>query len=197
MRAGYEAIVSTSHDQIAVTPGYLEREWEQNGRRYFHYKMDEPIWPFVSFLSADYEMKADSWNDIDIEVYYKHGYNVDRMIDASKKSLDYFTKNFSPYQYRQYRIFEFPRQRGSFAQSFPNTIPFSENIGFVADIRDPQISTQFLLTAHDSLISGGGTRFRGKRSRRSNDTRNALAIFSPDGYGARIWPSPYAAISKL
>ena len=50
MRAGYEAIVSTSHDQIAVTPGYLEREWEQNGRRYFHYKMDEPIWPFVSFL---------------------------------------------------------------------------------------------------------------------------------------------------
>ncbi len=150
MRAGYEAIVSTSHDQIAVTPGYLEREWEQNGRRYFHYKMDEPIWPFVSFLSADYEMKADSWNDIDIEVYYKHGYNVDRMIDASKKSLDYFTKNFSPYQYRQYRIFEFPRQRGSFAQSFPNTIPFSENIGFVADIRDPaDIDPVFYVTAHE------------------------------------------------
>lgn len=150
MRANYEAIVSTSADQIAVTPGYLEREWEENGRRYFHYKMDEPIWPFVSYLSADYETKADTWNDIDIEVYYKHGYNVDRMIDASKKSLEYFTENFSPYQYRQYRIFEFPRQRGTFAQSFPNTIPFSEAIGFVADIRDPaDIDYVFYVTAHE------------------------------------------------
>ncbi|NKB33209.1 MAG: hypothetical protein GKR91_08930 [Pseudomonadales bacterium] len=150
MRSNYEAIVSTSVDQIAVTPGYLEREWEEDGRRYFHYKMDEPIWPFVSFLSADYEMKADNWNDVDIEVYYKHEYNVDRMIDASKKSLDYFTENFSPYQYQQYRIFEFPRQRGTFAQSFPNTIPFSENIGFVADIRDPaDIDYVFYVTAHE------------------------------------------------
>ena len=150
MRANYEAIVSTSSDQIAVTPGYLEREWEENGRRYFHYKMDEPIWPFVSFLSADYQMKSDKWNDVDLEVYYKHEVNVDRMLEASKKSLDYFTENFSPYQYRQYRIFEFPRQRGTFAQSFPNTIPFSEAIGFVADIRDPEsIDYVFYVTAHE------------------------------------------------
>jgi ABC-2 type transport system permease protein len=150
MRASYEAIVSTSSDQIAVTPGYLEREWEEDGRRYFHYKMDQPIWPFVSYLSADYEMKADSWNDVDIEVYYKHEYNVDRMIEASQKSLAYFSENFSPYQYRQYRIFEFPRQRGTFAQSFPNTIPFSEAIGFVADIRDPEsIDYVFYVTAHE------------------------------------------------
>ncbi|MFT7470386.1 MAG: ABC-2 type transport system permease protein [Kiritimatiellia bacterium] len=150
MRANYEAIVSTSSDQIAVTPGYLEREWEEDGRRYYHYKMDEPIWPFVSFLSADYEMKSDKWNDVDLEVYYKHEQNVDRMLEASKKSLDYFTANFSPYQYRQYRIFEFPRQRGVFAQSFPNTIPFSEAIGFVADLRDPEaIDYVFYVTAHE------------------------------------------------
>ena len=150
MRASYEAIVSTSSDQIAVTPGYLEREWEENGRRYFHYKMDQPIWPFVAFLSADYEMKSDKWNDVDLEVYYKHEVNVDRMLEASKRSLDYFSTNFSPYQYRQYRIFEFPRQRGIFAQSFPNTIPFSEAIGFVADIRDPEaIDYVFYVTAHE------------------------------------------------
>jgi aminopeptidase N len=142
--------VSTSLDQTAVTPGYLVRQWEENDRRYFHYKMDQPIWPFVSYLSADYEMKSDKWNDVDLEVYYKHEVNVDRMIDASKKSLDYFTANFSPYQYRQYRIFEFPRQRGVFAQSFPNTVPFSEDIGFVADIRDRKdIDYVFYVTAHE------------------------------------------------
>lgn len=150
MRSKYEAIVSTSLDQIAVTPGYLEREWEENGRRYFHYRMDQPIWPFVSFLSADYERKQGSWNGVNIEVYYKHDYNVDRMIEASQKSLEYFSTNFSPYPYRQYRIFEFPRQRGTFAQSFPNTIPFSEAIGFNADIRDPRnIDYVFYVTAHE------------------------------------------------
>lgn len=149
-RVEFEAIVSTSADQIAVAPGYLQREWQEDGRRYFQYKMDAPIWPFVAFLSADYAVKADQWNDVKLEVYYKHETNVDRMLEASRKSLDYFTSNFSPYQYQQYRIFEFPIQRGVFAQSFPNTIPFSEGIGFVADIRDPEtIDYVFYVTAHE------------------------------------------------
>ena len=29
-----------SPDQIALAPGYLQKEWTANGRRYFHYKMD-------------------------------------------------------------------------------------------------------------------------------------------------------------
>lgn len=149
-RTEFEAIVSTSLDQVAVTPGYLQREWQEDGRRYFHYKMDDPIWPFISFLSADYEVKREKWNDVDLEVYYKHGVNVDRMLEASQKSLSYFSENFSPYQYRQFRIFEFPQQRGRFAQSFPNTIPFSEALGFVADITDPEsIDYVFYVTAHE------------------------------------------------
>ena len=36
----FETTVSTSADQIALAPGYLQREWTENGRRYFHYKMD-------------------------------------------------------------------------------------------------------------------------------------------------------------
>ena len=35
----FEATVSTSEDQIAITPGYLQKEWVEDGRRYFHYKM--------------------------------------------------------------------------------------------------------------------------------------------------------------
>ena len=33
----------------------------------------------------------------------------------------------------QFRIFEFPRYRG-FAQSFPNTVPYSEGIGFIGRV---------------------------------------------------------------
>jgi len=146
----FEAIVSTVPDQIGMAPGYLEREWTENGRRYFHYKMDVPIQNFFSFQSARYEVKKDQWEDVVIEIYYhkRHTFNVDRMIEATKVSLEYFSKNFSPFQYRQLRILEFPYR--SFAQSFPNTVPFSENIGFVADTSDPDtVDSVFYVTAHE------------------------------------------------
>ncbi|MDY6948887.1 MAG: M1 family aminopeptidase, partial [Pseudomonadota bacterium] len=147
----FEATVSTSADQIALAPGYLQREWTENGRRYFHYKMDQPMLPFYCFLSARWDVKRGDWHGLPIEVYYdpKHAYNVERMIDATRKSLDYFTVNFSPYQHKQVRILEFPRY-AKFAQSFANTIPFSESIGFIADLTDPEdIDYVFYVTAHE------------------------------------------------
>ncbi|HEX5724073.1 MAG TPA: M1 family aminopeptidase [Longimicrobiaceae bacterium] len=152
----FEATVSTSADQIALAPGYLQREWRQGGRRYFHYRMDAPILNFYSFLSARYTVKRDRWVGPDgravaIEVYHHapHAYNLDRMIDAVKKSLDYFTAAFGPYQHRQVRILEFPRYE-VFAQAFPNTIPYSEAIGFIARVDDEEdVDYPFYVTAHE------------------------------------------------
>lgn len=107
--------------------------------------------PFFAFLSARWEVKKSDWKGVPIEIYYdkKHAYNVDRMIESTKKSLDYFTANFTPYQHQQVRILEFPRY-ASFAQSFANTIPYSEAIGFIADLRDKDdIDYVFYVTAHE------------------------------------------------
>ncbi|HEX2642449.1 MAG TPA: M1 family aminopeptidase [Thermoanaerobaculia bacterium] len=147
----FETTVSTSPDQIAIAPGYLQREWVKDGRRYFHYKMDSPILHFYSYLSADYQVKRDSYKGVNIEIYYHapHTYNLDRMIDSIKKSLDYYTANFSPYQHRQVRIIEFPAY-ATFAQSFPNTIPYSEGIGFIANLKNEDaIDYVFYITAHE------------------------------------------------
>jgi ABC-2 type transport system permease protein len=149
----FETTVSTSEDQIAVAPGYLQKEWKKDGRRYFHYKMDSPILNFYAYLSADYQVKKDKWNNVSIEIYYQEGheYNLDRMIRGIKKSLDYYTRNFGPYQHRQVRILEFPRY-ASFAQSFPNTIPYSEAVGFIAKVDDKdkeKIDVPFYITAHE------------------------------------------------
>jgi ABC-2 type transport system permease protein len=149
----FETVVSTSSDQIAVAPGYLQKEWTKDDRRYFHYKMDAPILHFYSYLSARYEVLRDKWHDVNIEIYYHkpHTYNLTRMVEGIKKSLDYFTANFGPYQHRQVRILEFPRY-ADFAQSFPNTIPYSESIGFIARIdmgKEDSIDFPFYVTAHE------------------------------------------------
>lgn len=143
--------LSTSADQIALAPGYVEREWSADGRRYFRYAMDTPILNFWSVLSARYAVARDKWNDVNIAIYFHPGHemNVQRMIDAVKDSLAYYSENFGPYQHRQMRIVEFPGYF-EFAQSFPNTVPYSEASGFIADNRNPdRIDYVWYLTAHE------------------------------------------------
>ncbi len=148
----FETTVSTSEDQIAIAPGYLQKEWIKDGRRYFYYKMDSKILNFYAYNSAKYEKAEDKWNDVKLEIYYHkgHEYNLDRMFKGVKASLAYNSENFSPYQHRQLRIVEFPN--ASFAQSFPNTIPFSENVGFIADVDDSEeggVDYPFAITVHE------------------------------------------------
>ncbi|WP_324759017.1 ABC transporter permease/M1 family aminopeptidase [Sphingobacterium thalpophilum] len=150
----FEAVVSTDADQLAIAPGYLIRQWEKDGRKYYQYKMDSEILNFFAFNSARYAVKKERWNGVNLEVYYhkSHRYNLDRMIAASKASLAYYSKEYSPYQHRQLRIVEFPRTAGTFAQSFANTIPFSEAIGFIADVdekKDDAVDYPYAVTAHE------------------------------------------------
>ena len=150
----FEATVSTDPDQIAIAPGYLQKEWENNGRRYFHYKMDVPMLNFYNFVSGRYAVLRDKWKDVNLEIYYHedHDYNLDRMMDGLKQGFDYFTENFSLYQHRQLRIIEFPSHYGGFAQSFANTVPFSETVGFIAKVDDSEeggVDYPFAITAHE------------------------------------------------
>jgi len=143
--------VSTSADQVAIAPGYRESDTTANGRRTIRYRSDAPINNFFSVQSARYEIAKDRWKDVELAVYHDpaHAYNVQRMHTAMKASLDYFTTHFSPFQFRQVRILEFPAY-ARFAQSFANTIPYAEGIGFIADYRDPEkIDMVTYVTAHE------------------------------------------------
>lgn len=133
-----ESVVSTSPDQIAIAPGSLVREWNENGRRFFHYKLDHDSLNFYSFMSARYQVERKVVDGVSFEVYYHadHTWNVKKMMSAIERSMAYYTKNYGPYRHKQTRIIEFPRV-ASFAQAFPGTMPYSESIGFVAKLDKP------------------------------------------------------------
>jgi len=126
--------VSTVADQTPIAPGYVVSDVTKDGRRTVHFRSDTPILNFYSIQSARYAIKADLWNDIDLKVYYhpEHPFNVDLMLKVMRESIDVFGREFGPYQFRQSRIIEFPAI-ATFAQSFANTIAYSENIGFLQD----------------------------------------------------------------
>ncbi len=146
----FKATVSTSNDHIAMVPGYLTKEWEDKGRRFFRYEMDAPMLNFFSITSGRYDVAKEDYKGVSIEVYYHptHDWNVDRMIESTKDSLDYFQTEFGPYQHRQYRIIEFPRYRG-FAQSFANTIPFSEAFWLNDQRSSDDIDVVYFVNAHE------------------------------------------------
>jgi ABC-2 type transport system permease protein len=146
-----DTVISTSPDQIAVAPGSLMREWQSNGRRYFEYKLDHPSLGFCSFMSARYEVAREDWNGIKLEVYYDrdHPWNVPRMMKSLEKSLDYYTRNFGPYYNKEARIIEFPRV-ANFAQAFAGTMPYSESVGFIANLNHPDdIDMVYYVVAHE------------------------------------------------
>jgi ABC-2 type transport system permease protein len=147
----FETTVSTSADQTPIAPGRLVKSWEKDGRRYGHYKVDTKILPFFSYQSGKWEVKKADWNGLPINVYYdkKHAYNVESMIKGTQRALTYFTDNFGPYPYKEVRILEFPLYQ-TYARSFPNTIPFSESLGFINDMRNPDgVDHVFYVTAHE------------------------------------------------
>jgi ABC-type transport system involved in multi-copper enzyme maturation permease subunit len=146
-----DTVISTSGDQIAIAPGSLVSQWQQGGRNYYEYRLDHLSLNFYSFMSARYQVERTKWNGVDVEVYYlkEQPWNVPKMVRSVEKSLEYYTTNYGPYYNKEARIIEFPRV-ASFAQAFPGTMPYSESIGFIADIEKPDdIDMVYYVVAHE------------------------------------------------
>jgi ABC-2 type transport system permease protein len=187
----FRATVSTSDSdsegkpQIAIAPGYLQTDWHKDGRHYFTYDMGEvKTLDFFNFVSARYDVKRVVYpgvaGPVNIEVYHipAHTFDVDDMIEASKAGFDYYEKNYSPFQFKQYRILEFPRYR-TFAQSFPNTVPFSEAIGFIGRVTKPEdIDEAYFVTCHELAHQWWGHQLIGGQVEGSNMMSESLAEYS-------------------
>ncbi len=152
----FEATVSTSKGQTAVAPGALTKQWEDNARSYFHYKLADKTDYFFSFVSAAYDIEKDVWTapsgkKVAIEIYHspKHKDNLEYFIKGVKIALDYNSKNFLEYPHSVIRVIEFPAY-ANFAQSFATTIPYSEDFGFVADFsKADSFNYAFRVTSHE------------------------------------------------
>jgi aminopeptidase N len=129
--------ISTEADQIVVAPGRMVSDVVTGDRRTSRFVTESPVLNFFSVQSARYKRSARMHDGVEMVVFHDpaHDRNVPRMLDALSASLDYFQASFSPYQFRQARIVEFP-DYASFAQSYPNTFAWSEGLGFIADLSD-------------------------------------------------------------
>ena len=132
-RIRFEALVSTSVDQIAVAPGALEREWIAGERRHFRYRAELPILEHYAIASARYAVRHERWQDVAIDAFHQPGQeaNVERLVRGAGAALDYGTRAFGPYRLHDLRLVETPRGAGP-ALAFPGMLALPENGAFIA-----------------------------------------------------------------
>jgi hypothetical protein len=149
--AEVETIVGTDPRHTAVSPGTLVREWTEKGRRYFHYRTEEPLRFGMAVLSAEYAVRRDTAQGVALAVYHHpaHDVNVDRMLRSMRASLAYYGEQFGPFQFRELRVVEFPRY-ASGARAHPQTIAFSEGSAFLTRVDSGEIDRTFFVVAHET-----------------------------------------------
>ncbi len=172
--------VTTDADQTPVAPGYRVSDVVRDGRRTARFVTSAPILAFYSIQSARYAVRSQTYEGKILSVYYdpRHAMNVDRMLRALRVSLDYYQANFSPYQFRQARIVEFP-DYDQFAQSFAGTFPWSEGLGFVADNRDAsRVDMVTYIAAHEFAHQWWAHQLIGADQQGANVLSETLAQYS-------------------
>lgn len=149
--ANSDISLSTSADQTPIAPGAVASDTVADGRRTIRYVSKAPIQNFFSLQSGRYAVKTKMHRGFPLEVYYhpQHAFNIDRMLNGMDASLSYFQDNFGPYQFDYARIIEFPAYE-FFAQAYAGTMPYSEALGFLANLEDPsQNDIITFVTAHE------------------------------------------------
>ena len=145
-----KTVISTSKEQVAIAPGYLKKQWKDNGRKYFEYETDSKIKNSLSFSSGDFEVSKESYKNVTLEIYHhkNHTHNLETMKEGLKASLDYNTAQFGAYQFNEARIIEFPMTEGTYASVMANSIPTSE-MRFIASNSGEGINISFYTIAHE------------------------------------------------
>ena len=148
----WEAIVSTSQDQIALAPGELIAQWETGDRKFFHYQSAKPMKFSVGIFSGVYEVLKDTIDQIPISILYQktHNYNLERLKEGIKATLAHNNEAYGPAQFNSLNLVEFPATEGSFATLYGNLVPFSE-LYFITNIRPKtdDLDLPFYVTAHE------------------------------------------------
>jgi ABC-2 type transport system permease protein len=150
-RVNTDITITTGEDQTLVATGELVSETVADGRRTARFVSPIPTLNFITIQSGRYEVKSIETDGVTASVYYHHAHpwNIDRMLSVMEDSLDYYRRNFGPYQYNYARVIERPDYGGT-ANSAPGTVGYSERFGFTGDFRNPKhVDYLAFVTAHE------------------------------------------------
>jgi ABC-type transport system involved in multi-copper enzyme maturation permease subunit len=156
-RVRFEAILGTAVGQVAVAPGELQQQWEENGRSYFRYASDAPIWNELRFMSAKYAIAEEEWRNpadstqqVVLQVYHHPGHTagLERLFSSARAALAYHSEQFGRYPHHLLRFVEHPGEGGAL-HSEETQIDYLEEFSFFHPSIGPNgLDLTFAVIAH-------------------------------------------------
>ena len=131
----YEAIISTTLGQTAVTNGTLLDSWKKDQRAYFKYKSDTIINNELAITSGKFEQSSKIVNGTNFNLFYhkSHSRNTNEMLEGMIMGIENGKQNGLKYPHKSINIVEIPnyhRNLGN-AYSMPTLILWNEDGGFL------------------------------------------------------------------
>jgi ABC-2 type transport system permease protein len=129
--------VSTEANQTVIGVGELTKQWQENGRKIFQYKIEAIPFRFA-ISSAKYAIKKENYKGKSFEIYYHptHYENVEHLLKNAKLTIDYCETNFGSYPFKTIRFAEISSfTKGFVATAYPATIYMTEDMIFHANIK--------------------------------------------------------------
>jgi ABC-2 type transport system permease protein len=108
----WDLTISTSADQTMISSGELQKQWQQNGRNYFHFVQKQPgMYGPLAAVGAKYQVAKDSVqldHKVNISIYYQQqqNANIGRFMAAYKDGLRYFCSVYGQYPFKDIRLAE-------------------------------------------------------------------------------------------
>jgi len=177
----YEATISTPAKYFAGSSGDLVKEWSEDGRNYFQYASKEPIENQFMIVTGQWSLQerllvqAEDSIRLRLRHHAQHDFQAGFMLDAMEQSMAYYSQQFSAYQYHQLNLFEVTRAH-EFAMSVPNTIAYSEALGFTTVAKDSVIP--YFITAHEVAHQWWGDQVRAARVKGESMIVETLSQYS-------------------
>ncbi|MDF2189170.1 M1 family aminopeptidase [Paraflavitalea sp. CAU 1676] len=147
----FETEISTETGQQVVTAGTLQKEWDDKGRRFYHYKAPRPIAFMFALSSAVYAKKQSTHKGIALNLYYQPGQqaNLPVLEQAMKDALDYGQAHWGPYPFKQLTLAAIARYPGA-ATAYPGVLFSAERLNFMSDLTDSsRFNNIYAITAHE------------------------------------------------
>jgi ABC-2 type transport system permease protein len=129
--------VSTEANQTVIGVGELIKQFKENNRNIFQYKIDAIPFRFA-ISSAKYAIKKENYKGKKFEIYYhpKHYDNVNHLLKNAKLTMDYCELNFGKYPFKTIRFAEVSSfTKGFAATAYPATIYMTEDMIFHCNIK--------------------------------------------------------------
>jgi len=140
----FDATISTSEKQTAVTVGQLKKQWQEGDRNYFHYQTNERIKAQLAVISAELTTTKANHKGVELTIFHHPEHNSDNemILTALTQTMDYFAQHYQPYHGAHYSVVELPyfSSRQSFGSAQPGMYVGVENRMFNLDSRNVDLA---------------------------------------------------------